>query len=59
MIAKSHSATPERETARWFQIAQYVFIAALTVVLYFVGLSMIHSRFHQGGQLDRHGHISR
>jgi hypothetical protein len=31
----------------------------LAVAFYFLGLSMVHNRLHQGGHLDRHGHISR
>jgi len=59
MTTNSRTPAPVREVPRWFQIAQALFVGALTVTLYFVGLSMIQSRFHQGGHLDRHGHISR
>jgi hypothetical protein len=59
MTTDSKTTAPVREVPRWFKIAQAVFIGALTVALYFVGLSMVQSRFHQGGHLDRHGHISR
>jgi hypothetical protein len=59
MITNSKTTAPVREVPSWFQIAQFVFVGALTVALYFVGLSMIQSRFHQGGHLDSHGHISR
>ena len=59
MTTNSKTIAPLREVPPWFKIAQVVFILALTVALYFVGLSMIQSRFHQGGHLDRHGHVSR
>ena len=59
MTANLNTAPPARERATWFNIAQLLFLVALAVALYFLGLSMVHSRFHQGGHLDRHGHISR
>jgi len=59
MKAKSHSTTPERENALWFQVAQALFVAGLVVALFFLGLSMAHHRFVQGGRIDRYGHIKR
>jgi len=59
MTANSNSTTPAREKSTLFQIVQFLFLVALTVALYFLGVSMVHSRFHQGGQLDRYGHIVR
>jgi len=59
MTTNSNSKFPERDRSTGFKIAQFVFLVALAVALYFLGLSMVHSRFHQGGHLDRHGHISR
>ncbi len=59
MTANSKTAPPARERSTWFQIAQFLFLVVLAVALYFLGLSMVHSRFHRGGHLDWHGHISR
>jgi hypothetical protein len=59
MTANSNTAPPARERSTWFQIAQFLFLVALAVAVYFLGLSMVHGRFHQGGRLDRHSHISR
>jgi len=59
MTANSNPVPFAREKSTWFQIAQFLFLVALSVALYFLGLSMVHSRFHQGGHLDSHGHISR
>jgi hypothetical protein len=59
MAANLNTVPPAREKSTRFQIAQFLFLVALSVALYFLGLSMVHSRFHQGGHLDRHGHISR
>jgi hypothetical protein len=59
MTANSNTAPPARERSTWFQIAQFLFLVALAVAVYFLGLNIVHSRFHQGGHLDRHGHISR
>jgi hypothetical protein len=59
MATDSNTTTPARETSTRFKIVEFVFLVALGVALYFVGLNMVHSRFHQGGHLDRHGHISR
>jgi hypothetical protein len=59
MTANSNTVRAAREKSTWFQIAQFLFLVALAVALYFLGLSMVHSRYHQGGHMDRHGHISR
>jgi hypothetical protein len=59
MTYDSNPATPQREKSLWFQVALSLFLVALAVALHFLGLSMVHSRFHEGGHLDRHGHISR
>jgi hypothetical protein len=59
MTTNSNTTAPAREKSTGFKIAQFVFLVALAVALYFVGLGMVHSRFLQGGHLDRHGHISR
>jgi hypothetical protein len=59
MNAESHSTTPGREKAPWFQVAQALFVAGLVVALFFLGLSMVHHRFVQGGRIDRYGHIKR
>jgi len=59
MTANSNTAPPAREKSPVFQIFQVLFLVALTVALYFMGISMVQSRFHQGGHLDSHGHISR
>jgi hypothetical protein len=58
MTANLNTAPPAREKSTRFQIAQFLFLVALALALYFLGLSMVHSRFHQGGQLDSDGHIS-
>jgi len=36
MKAESHSTTPEREKAPWFQVAQALFVAGLVVALFFL-----------------------
>jgi hypothetical protein len=59
MTTNSNTTTPAREKSTGFKIAQFVFLVALAIAVYFLGLAMAHSRFHQGGHLDRHGHISR
>jgi hypothetical protein len=59
MTANSNTTPPARERSTWFQITQLLFLVALAVAVYFLGLRMVHSRFHQGGDLDRHSHISR
>jgi hypothetical protein len=59
MTSDFKPVTSEREKSLGFQIALSLFLVALAVALYFLGLSMVRSRFHQGGHLDRHGHISR
>lgn len=59
MTTNSNKETPEREKSPWFQVAQFLFLAALVVSLFLLGKSMVHNRFFQGGHLDRHGHISR
>ena len=59
MITNSKTTAPAREVSLWFQIAQFVFLVVLALAVYFLGLSMVHSRFHQGGHLDSHGQISR
>jgi hypothetical protein len=51
------STTTEREKSPWFQVAQALFVAGLVVALFFLGLSMVHHRFVQGGRVDRYGHI--
>ena len=59
MAVNLNTAPPAREKSTRFQIARFLFLVALAVAVYFLGLSMIQSRFLQGGHLDRHGHISR
>jgi hypothetical protein len=59
MTTNSNAKFPDREKSAGFKIAQFVFLVALAIAAYFVGLAMVNSRFHQGGHLDRHGHISR
>ena len=59
MAKNSDKAAPAREKSPWFQIGQFLFLVALVVAFYFLGLSMVHGRFFQGGHLDRHDHISR
>jgi hypothetical protein len=59
MTPNSNAEPAARERSTLFQIVQFLFLVALAVALYFLGLSMVHNRFHQGGHLDRHGHISR
>jgi hypothetical protein len=58
MTSDSNPATSEKEKSLWFHIALSLFLVALVVALYFLGLGMVHSRFHQGGHLDKQGHIS-
>jgi hypothetical protein len=59
MTTNSNAKFPERERPTGFKIVQFVLLGALAVAVYFLGLGMVHSRLHQGGHLDRHGHISR
>jgi hypothetical protein len=59
MTANSNTVPPAREKSTWFQIAQFLFLVVLVVPLYFLGLSMGHNRFHQGGHVDSHGQIGR
>jgi len=59
MAVNLNTVPPAREKSTRFQIARFLFLVALAVAVYFLGLSMIQSRFLQGGHLDRHGHISR
>jgi hypothetical protein len=59
MTISSNAKFPERERSTGFKVGLSLFVAGLVVALYFLGLSMVHSRFHQGGHLDRRGHISR
>ena len=50
---------PEREKSPWFQVGQFLFLVALAVAVFMLGLSMVHHRFVQGGRIDRYGHIKR
>ncbi|MGA2729884.1 MAG: hypothetical protein ABSE96_18905 [Terracidiphilus sp.] len=59
MKAVSKSTTPEREKSLWFKAVPVLFVAGLVVALFFLGLSMVHNRFVQGGAIDRHGHSKR
>jgi hypothetical protein len=55
----SNSTTPSNEKAPWFKVVQVLFAAGLVIALYFLGMSMVHHRFVQGGRIDRYGHIKR
>jgi hypothetical protein len=59
MKVDSNSTAPGREKSPWFQVARALFVAGLVVALFFLGLSMVHHRFVQGGRIDRYGHIKR
>jgi hypothetical protein len=59
MTANSNAATPAKKKSAWPQLAQFLFLVALAVDLYFLGLTIVFSRFQEDGQLDRHGHIGR
>lgn len=48
MKAESHSTTPEKERAPWFQVSQALFVAGLVVAVYFLSLSMVQHRFVRG-----------
>jgi len=59
MATNSNTETPENEKSPWIQVARFLFLVALVVSLFLLGMSMVHNRFFQGGHMDRHGHISR
>jgi hypothetical protein len=59
MTTNSNTETPEGEKSPWIQVARFLFLAALVVSLFLLGMSMVNNRFFQGGHMDRHGHISR
>jgi len=59
MTANSNTVPPAREKSTLFQIILAIFLVALAVAFYFIGIRMVQNRFHQGGHLDRNGHISR
>lgn len=59
MTTNSKTENLEREKSPWFQVAQFLFVAALVVSLFLMGMSMVDNRFFQGGHMDRHSHISR
>jgi hypothetical protein len=59
MTTNSNTKFPEAERSTGFKVALTLFLLALGVAFYFVGLGMVHNRFHQGGHIDRHGHESR
>jgi hypothetical protein len=59
MTTNLNTASLERQKPFWFKVVQVLFLVALAVAVYMIGLSMVHNRFLQGGHMDRHGHISR
>jgi len=59
MTTNLDTASAERQKSFWFKVGQTLFLVALAVAFYMLGLSMVNNRYFRGGHMDRHGHISR
>jgi uncharacterized membrane protein len=59
MTTNLNTASLGRQKSFWFKVVQTLFLVALAVAVYMLGLSMVQNRYFQGGHMDRHGHISR
>jgi hypothetical protein len=55
MTTNANKESPERQTQLWFRIGQFLFLVVLAVVIYLLGLSMVHHRFFRGGYINQHG----
>jgi hypothetical protein len=55
MATGSKTTVRPRETSLLFDIGQFVFLIALAVAVYLLGLSMIHHRFFRGGYINQYG----
>jgi hypothetical protein len=55
MTTHSNSKPRADRKAIGFGIGSVLFVAVLVVILFLLGQSMVHHRFHQGGRVHRNG----
>lgn len=56
MTAKLDAPGSARRNSRWLFIAKAVFVVVLVLLIYLLGLSMVHHRFFRGGWVN-HGSL--
>jgi hypothetical protein len=57
MTTYLNTTVPERRESPWIRFAKLLLLATFIVVVYLLGLSMVHHRFFQGGRIDQYGHV--
>lgn len=57
MTAESDMPRPTRKNLTWSSFAMALFVVVLVVLLYSLGLSMVHHRFFRGGRINPHGRL--
>jgi hypothetical protein len=57
MTAKSDASRSAGRNSPWLSIARVLFVAVLTVLLYFLLQSMVNHRFFRGGRIDQHDRL--
>jgi hypothetical protein len=48
---------PENRESPWVRVVQVLLLITFVVVIYLIGLSMVHHRFFRGGRMDQYGHV--
>ena len=57
MTTSLNTAAPEKREPPWTRITQFLLVFAFVVIVYLLGLSMVHHRFFRGSRIDRYGHV--
>jgi hypothetical protein len=57
MKAKSDTQRPAGLNSRGLLFARALFVVILAVLVYLLGLSMVHHRFFRGGRINQHGRL--
>lgn len=57
MKTNLNTTIPERKKSSWIRVGQVMLLITFVVVIYLLGLSMVHHRFFRGGRVDQFGHV--
>jgi len=57
MISESETPRPARQNSPWPFLVKAVFVIVLAVLIFILGLRMVHHRFFRGGWVNQHGRL--
>jgi hypothetical protein len=58
MATDLNATASQKQKSPWFRVVQVLLLVTFVVVVFLLGLSMVHHRFFQGSRVDQNGHVT-